>query len=375
MLTCYCRNIKVVIDCNNNNIDIQNGEKMGKTKRITLDDVSAEVGLSRFLVCRALTGKPGVNEDTRRRIQEVAMRMGYKNRKGKKPLASEVISVVLLIDEEEANRVFWTRIIRGIEAAARNNGCDLLLRAVSRDEVERGEIPAMILDGRVKGVLITGNFSASYVARFEKVDCEVVLVDNYLLSTRHDAVLIADWEGSYQLTKYLIKLGHQRLGYAGQIRGHWSWAQRYRGFRDALEEHGLVYNPQYAIGQENGANVWDAGYMERETSRLIEMPTAWICNNDLTAHFLIIALRKAGYKIPDDISIVGFDDLPEENPEVPALTTVRVFGQEMGAAAFEQLLWRLNNRNAQPRRILIGVQLIEGITTTLPCSENQGIFS
>lgn len=344
---------------------------MGKSKRVTLDDVSAEVGLSRFLVCRALTGKPGVNEDTRRRIQEAATRMGYKNRKGKKPMTSEVVSVVLLIDEEEANRVFWTRIIRGIEAAARNNGCDLLLRAVSRDEVERGEIPAMIQEGRVKGVLITGNFSASYVARFEKVDCEVVLVDNYLLSTRHDAILIADWEGSYQLTKYLIKLGHQRLGYAGQIRGHWSWAQRYRGFRDALEEQGLGYNPQYAIGQENGANVWNAGYMERETGRLTEMPTAWICNNDLTAHFLIIALRKAGYKIPDDISVVGFDDLPEENPEVPALTTVRVFGQEMGAAAFDQLLWRLNNRNAQPRRVLIGVQLIEGITTALPRVETN----
>ncbi|MCL6589804.1 MAG: LacI family DNA-binding transcriptional regulator [Firmicutes bacterium] len=341
---------------------------MGKSKRVTLDDISAEVGLSRFLVCRALTGKPEVNEDTRRRVQEAAMRLGYKNRKAKK--TPEVISVVLLIDEEEANRVFWTRIIRGIEAAARNYGCDLLLRAVSRDEVERGEIPAMILEGRVKGVLITGNFSASYVARFEKVDCEVVLVDNYLLPTRHDAILIADWEGCYLLTKYLIKLGHQRLGYAGQISGHWSWTQRYRGFQDALLEKGLIYNTQYAIGQEKGVNVWNADFMDREIGRLKEMPTAWVCNNDLTAHYLIIALRKAGYKIPDDISIAGFDDLPEENPEVPALTTVRVFGQEMGFAAFEQLLWRLNNRNAQPRRILIGVQLIEGVTTTVPRVEN-----
>lgn len=339
---------------------------MGKMKRVTLDDVAAEVSLSRFLVCRALTGKPGVNEDTRQRIQEAALRIGYKNRKIEKPASTEVKSVVLLIDEAEANRVFWTRIIRGIEAAARNNGWDLLLRAVTRDEVERGEIPAMIREGRVKGVLITGNFSAAYVVRFEQVYCPVVLVDNYLPSTSHDAVLIADWEGSYLVTKNLIKLGHTRIGYAGQVSGHWSWNQRFQGFLDALQESGLIYNNSYAIGQENGVDVWDQSFMERAVSRLTEMPTAWVCNNDLTAQILTKTLKKTGYKIPQDISIAGFDDLPEESLEALSLTTVRVFGSEMGKTAFEQLIWRINNRESQPRRIFIGVQFVKGATTAPP---------
>jgi LacI family transcriptional regulator len=340
--------------------------KMGKLKRVTLDDVAAEVSLSRFLVCRALTGKPGVNEDTRQRIQEAASRIGYKNRKIEKPAGTEVKSVVLLIDEAEANGVFWARIIRGIEAAARNNGWDLLLRAVTRDEVERGEIPAMIREGRVKGVLITGNFSAAYVVRFERVDCPVVLVDNYLPSTSHDAVLIADWEGSYLVTKSLMQLGHTKIGYAGQVSGHWSWTQRYQGFLDAFRESGLTYNHNYAIGQENGVDVWDQRFMERAVNRLTEMPTAWVCNNDLTAQILSKTLKKAGYKIPQDISVVGFDDLPEESLEALSLTTVRVFGSEMGKAAFDQLLWRINNRESQPRRIFIGVQYIKGATTAAP---------
>ncbi len=339
---------------------------MGKLKRVTLDDVAAEVGLSRFLVCRALTGKPGVNEDTRHRIQEAASRIGYKNRKSDKPAGPEVKSVVLLIDEEEANGIFWSRIIRGIEAAARINGWDLLLRAVSREEVERGEIPAMIREGRVKGVLITGNFSASYVIRFEQMDCPVVLVDNYLPATTHDAILIADWEGSFMVTKNLIQLGHTQLGYAGQISGHWSWTQRYQGFLDALQESGLSYNHNYAIGQEKGVKIWDSGFMDQAVKRVTEMPTAWVCNNDLTAQKLSKALKQAGYKIPQDISIAGFDDLPEESPEAPALTTARVFGQEMGKTAFEQLLWRINNREAQTRRIYIGVQYVKGTTTAAP---------
>jgi len=344
---------------------------MGKLKKVTLDDVAAAVGLSRFLVCRALTGKPGVNEDTRQRIREAALRLGYKNKKIVKPNDSGLMSVVLLIDEAEVNRIFWAKIIHGIESAARNSGCDLLLRAISRDEVERGEIPAMIPEGRVNGVLITGNFPATYVARFEKINCPVVLVDNYLPATTHDAVLIADWEGSYLITNYLIQLGHTKLGYAGQISGHWSWAQRYRGFRDALDAHGYPYCHDYAIGQETGANVWDLSFMEREVDRLVENPTAWVCNNDLTAQYLIKALTKAGLKVPQDISIVGFDDLlPQGVPEVHALTTLKVFGLEMGETAFKQLLWRLDNRMAQCRRILIGVQFIEGTTTVAPgCNE------
>jgi LacI family transcriptional regulator len=341
---------------------------MGKFKRVTLDDISSEVGLSRFLVCRALTGKPGVNEDTRRRIQEAAMRLGYKSRNVKKTDGAEAKSVILLIDEEEANQAFWTRIIHGIEAAARNHGWDLLLRAVSGDEAQRGEIPAVIREGRVNGVLITGNFSAAYVANFEKIGCEVVLVDNYIPTTTHDAVLIADWEGSYQVTKHLIRLNHKKIGYAGQVSGHWSWVQRYQGFLAALNESGGTYNPHYAIGRENGAVIWkDINIIDREVSRLPEMPTAWVCNNDYTAQFLIKALKKAGFKIPQDVSIVGFDDLvPEEFPGAPVLTTVRVFGLEMGGAAFEQLLWRLNNRGSKPRRILVGVQFVEGMTTTAP---------
>jgi LacI family transcriptional regulator len=340
---------------------------MGKFKRVTLDDIALEVGLSRFLVCRALTGKPGINEDTRKRIQEAALRLGYKNQRTKRTIGAEVKSVVLLIDEAEANRVFWTRIIHGIEAAARNHGWDLLLRAISRDEVERGEIPSAIREGRVNGVLITGNFSAAYVARFEKIDCEVVLVDNYLPTTKHDAILIADWEGSYLVTKYLLQLGHKKIGYAGQVRGHWSWGQRYHGFSEALYEHGISYNPYYTIGLENSDAIWeDSDFVDRQVSLLTEMPTAWVCNNDYTAQFLIKALKKVGLSIPQDVSVVGFDDLvPEEFPEAPVLTTVRVFGSAIGEAAFEQLLWRLNNRESQPRRILVGVQFVEGATTAV----------
>lgn len=340
---------------------------MGRTKKVTLEDVAREVGLSRFLVCRALTGKPGVNEQTRRRIQEVADRIGYRGRKRKKQSNNEVTSVALLIDAEEVGRVFWTRVIRGIEAAARNSGCDLLLRAVSRDEVTRGEIPAMILEGRVKGVLITGNFPADYVARFERINCEVVLVDNYIPVTTHDAVLVADWEGSYLVTKHLLDLGHKRLGYAGQICGHWSWTQRFHGFLAALEDHGLVYETRFAIGSKSGTNVWQADFVRREVSKFTQMPTAWVCNNDLTAYYLIKALQDSGYRIPDEVSVVGFDNLlPEENLEAPQLTTVHVFGSEIGKAAFEQLLWRLANPETLPRRIMIGVRFIQGNTTAAP---------
>lgn len=341
---------------------------MVREKRVTLDDVAAEVGLSRFLVCRALTGKPGVNPETRQRIQETAARMGYRGRKTvSRSNHQNLSSVALLIDEIEANRVFWTKIIYGIEAAARNAGCDLLLRAVTREEVERGEIPAMILEGRIKGVLITGNFIPEYVARFERINCPVVLVDNYIPITTHDAVLVADWEGSYRVTQYLIESGHQKLGFAGQTRGHWSWTQRFQGFLSAQEDNGLKYDPRFAIGSGNGTEVWSSEFMNREVGRIKEMPTAWVCNNDLTAHYLIEALNKVGLAVPEDISVTGFDNLvPEESPRVPDLTTVRVYGAEIGKAAFDQLIWRLSHHEAPPRRVMVGVRLIPGLTTAPP---------
>lgn len=341
---------------------------MSKLKKVTLDDVALEVGLSRFLVCRALNGKPGINESTRKRIQEAALRLGYRNQRAKRTAVPEVKSVVLLIDEIEANRVFWTRIIRGIEAAARNYGWDLLLRAISKDEVLKGEIPAVIREGRADGVFITGNFAADYVARFEKVDCEVILVDNYLPTTQHDAVLIADWGGSYLTTKHLLELGHKKIGYAGQIGGHWSWVQRYHGFLEALHEYGIDYNSHYSIGQKNSDRIWeDHDLINCEIGNLKDFPTAWVCNNDFTAQVVIKALKKIGKSIPGDVSIVGFDDLvPDDFPKNPPLTTVRVFGTAIGEAAFEQLLWRLSNKNSQPRCILVGVQFVEGATTAAP---------
>lgn len=337
-------------------------------KKVTLDDVATAVGLSRFLVCRALTGQPGVNPETRQRIQETATRMGYRGRKtAPGPNHQNLSSVALLIDEAEANRVFWGKIISGIEAAARNAGCDLLLRAVTREEVERGEIPAMILEGRIKGVLITGNFIPEYVARFERIDCPVVLVDNYIPVTTHDAVLVADWEGSYQVTRYMIESGHRKLGYAGQTCGHWSWSQRFLGFLSALEDNGLKYDPRFAIGSKCGTEVWSSEFMNREVGRMKEMPTVWICNNDLTANYLIKSLNDLGLAVPEDISVTGFDNLaPDDSPRVPDLTTIRVFGSEIGKAAFDQLVWRLGNREAPPRRVMVGVRLIPGLTTASP---------
>ena len=117
--------------------------------------------------------------------------------------------------------------------------------------------------------------------------------------------------------------------------------------------------------------MWNLEYIEREVKRLKEMPTAWVCNNDKTAHFLIAALNKKGIKVPDDVSITGFDDLPNEYPAIPdTLTTARVFGDEIGKAAFEHLLWRISNPDPGPRRIMIGVQFINETTTAAPNANN-----
>jgi LacI family transcriptional regulator len=343
---------------------------LGRTKKVTLDDVAAEIGVSRFLVCRALTGKPGINEDTRQIIEKAAARLGYKGKKAKK--GTEIITIALLVDEIEAPRFFWTTIIRGIEASARNHGYDLLLRAVTAEEIANSEIPSMISEGRVKGVLITGNFCPDYIALFEKIDCQVVLVDNFVVTTCHDAILIDDWDGSYLVTKHLIELGHKKIGYAGKISDHWSWVQRFHGFLAALHEYGLSYDRRNSIAQNGEEDMWSFESMQHEVEHIKEMPSAWVCNNDKTAHFLIEALNIKGIKIPDDVSITGFDDLPDEYPKIQAaLTTVRVYGEDIGKSAFEHLLWRMSNPSARPRRIMIGVQFINGTTTAAPIANKN----
>jgi DNA-binding LacI/PurR family transcriptional regulator len=327
-----------------------------------MGEIARKLNISVATVSRALSGKAdAVSEETRKAIFEVVERYGYRKRKS----VGTTVAFVIDKDSFDLSSQFYARIISGIEEELIRHRYFFQFNSVERGSFDLERIN---LDfASLAGVIMVGVYHDDFVLKLRRLQVPMVLVDYYIPTEDIPAVLVDNTDGILKACRHLAELGHRRIAYLSGDRVETSAHERLFGFQRAREVYGLEQEPELVA--ENCKSRVDEGF--RAMGRLLERgvaPTAVVAYNDLIAAGAMDAIRRTGKAIPDDISVVGFDDIHLAAEVSPPLTSVHVPKKAMGVIAARNLVEIVRTKEENPQKILVPTSLVVRGSTAAPRS-------
>ncbi len=326
------------------------------SRQVSIKDIARKAGVSHSTVSRALRGSPLVNPRTAERIRRLAARMGYVPNVAARSLVTAHTGIIGLVITTLADP-FLAEIVRGVEEVALEAGYRLFL-ATSNADPER-ELAAVraLAESRVEGVIVASSrVGELYLPHLEALGAPIVLINNQREAPFIYSVASDSRQGAALAVSYLLRLGHTRIAYIAGPPMARSNRERLAGYRETLAAAGISPDPAWIV-EGNGRP--EAG--EWGVQRLLAAPvrpTAVFCYNDMTAIGALRAARAAGLRVPEDFSIVGFDDILFAAYTEPPLTTVAQPKYEMGRTAMGVLL-RLLQGERTPTHLQLPCRLVE----------------
>jgi LacI family transcriptional regulator, galactose operon repressor len=318
---------------------------------VTIMDVAQEAGVSYATVSRVINNKGYIKPETRERVMRAVTRLGYVVNQQARSLARGRSQVVgLLVPSVDTGYI--GEIIRGIDEEVAAASYDLMLYTAHRRKTRESAYVATLAQGLADGLLLVlPRDPGAYLETLRRRGFPCVLIDHQGLDDSGPVVGATNRKGAYDATRYLIELGHRRIGFITGALDLGCATERLAGYHAALAEHGLPADP--ALVRE-GDFMQPTGFRcACELLKLAQPPTAIFASNDIMAFGVMEAARVNGLRIPEDISIVGFDDIPQASHVHPPLTTVRQPLEHMGHTATRMLLRLIDN----PRQIVERVDL------------------
>lgn len=328
-------------------------------KKIRMKDIAEKLGISVNAVSLALNNKVGVSDETRMKVLSLADSLGYFEQVKSPDKKKRLNSICVMLEEKIFRDTrFYPKVILGIENEAKKNNFDTFIHFISRDKFD---VPLSIERGKSEGILVLGYISDEYLRLLKSYKIPIVLVDYASLSVVTGAVLTQNYTGAYMATEYLIRSGHKSIGFVGDTKAAMSFNERWMGYAAALKQNNIPLEDEFCITENVERPVIQNDFQAFADilKNLDKFPTAWFCANDSTAFVFISALKSFGKKIPEDISVIGFDDIDMCNMTEPKLTTMHVETEEMGATAVRELLFKINNENYIQRHVRLPVRLVE----------------
>jgi DNA-binding LacI/PurR family transcriptional regulator len=334
---------------------------------ITIKDIAKKAGVSHSTVSRALRGSPLINEETAGRIRKAAGDLGYQPSAAARSLKtrrSQVLGVVV----SNMDDPFFSEILQGIEDGVQESGYSLFIAASQRDPLREQKIVQALMEHRADGVIIcSSSFSAEQGRQLLQYGLPIVVVNNQAAEDFRYSIYHDDLDGSRQVTRHLIDLGHQRIAYLGNSLSGRTTLDRLAGYQMEMDAAGLPIHPGY-IHQVAGGNPKTGEDALDHFLNLPCPPTALQCFNDMLAIGVLKGLRQAGIKVPQAFSVAGFDNIVISEFACPPLTTFDQPKQYIGAEAAHLILDLLetpHNHGAAPQpriRILQGSLLVRQST-------------
>jgi LacI family transcriptional regulator len=318
-------------------------------------DISKAVGVSIATVSRVLNGSARVSEEVRTKVQRAVRDLDYHPNALARSLVHKSTQTLALVVPDISNP-FFPEIARGVEDAANKAGYNVILCNSDNSPQKEVWYCTMVRKRRVDGtIFITTARTTQHIAGLAKAGVPVVLVDREPGGLPIDLVVTENREGGKLTASHLLSLGHKRIGIITGALQTATGADRLCGIREVLLEAG-AFRLDYLV---EGTYHYDSGY--RGMQRLLELserPTAVIAGNDMTAVGAIKALTDAGLRVPDDVSVVGYDDISLAAMMTPGLTTVAQPKYQMGASSVEVLMQRLVDLGAPPRKVVLQPRLV-----------------
>jgi len=315
--------------------DYSDGAERRAWALVTIKEVAERAGVSVATVSRVYNHSHRVREETRLRVRHTAQRLGYSPHGAARSLVTNrthTIGVLL----PDLYGEFFSELIRGIDQTAQARGYHLLLSS-ARSRVDSLEPALRSMRGRVDGlILMTPDLDAAAAGRSLPAGFPVVLLNGPPSDAACDSFVIANFDGARSMVRHLASLGHRRIAIICGAEQNFDAAERLRGYRTALAELGLDTDPGLELpGDFSEAAGHDAArrMLERDLR-----PSAVFAANDGMAIGALSAFRDAGLRVPDDIAVAGFDDIPMARYVEPTLSSVRVDISELGKNATDRLL-------------------------------------
>jgi len=326
-------------------------------KNLRIKDIAKKAGVSPSTVSRVLNNNPTVKPEIQRRVEDVLKELNYQREKSNYFRKSKKTQIIGLIIPDLLNPWF-PLMIKGIENVAKIHGYSIILCDSENDpEIEKKHI-INLLDKRVEGLIfIPSPGYNDLIIDLVNQDFPLVFLDRIINCDDINCVTSANEEGAYQATKYLLSLGHKDIVYISGPKFISTEIDRFKGFQKAIEESsskGIVLKEDLIL---QGEYNWDIA--NREVSKIIESGakfTAIFASNDIMAFGAKQAIENVGLKIPDDISIIGFDDIPFS--ATISLTTISQQAFEMGKNAMLLSIDLIKKRITPPQKIILNTSIV-----------------
>ena len=306
-------------------------------KNVTMRDIATKLGISVVSVSKAFTGQSGVSDELRQRILRTAETMGYKygsEAKKKKTLSGNI--GIIVAERYMSENSFYFKFMRGISTALQQKKHYAFFHTLTSGNEEKALLPDIFFHQRVDGIIILGQISDKYINAVLGTKIPVVFLDFYNHLTSESCVVGDSFYASYELTNYLINNGHHDIAFVGNIHATSSIQDRYLGYAKSLIEHNIHLSDYYIISDRDAET---GEFIPLELP--VVMPTAFVCNCDEIAGRLITLLAEKGYRVPDDISVTGFDNSVYSSITVPNITTFEINTEKMSTIAVEALLSKI----------------------------------
>ncbi len=321
-------------------------------RRPSIEDIARAAGVANSTVSRALRDSPLISSDVRSAIQRLADEMGYTPNGIAQSLQNQRTNTIGLVVTSIGDP-FFADVARGVEQGARSAGLSVFLSTSHSDPAQEMAVIETFQRRRVDGIIVADSqISSNHVQRLLRANVPTVLINSQTEEQTNllHSVTADDYNGMRMATDYLIQLGHKEIGYIGVGNRPLSNRRRRAGYSDTLRAAGIAPNEAWiAIAPaEYARNEDDVVAGQALAARLLDAGVrAIVCYNDMVAVGVLLACRQRGVEVPEQVSVVGFDDIALAQYVTPPLTTVRQPQTELGRTAMHMLLDLLDNRPVQ----------------------------
>lgn len=341
-------------------------------KEVTMSDIAKILKISTVTVSKALSDKDGVSEELRIKIKQKANELGYRfnysSKNAKEGLTYNISVVVAKHFIHNASAFYWV-VYRYLVELLHKQSYYGILDVISETDEKENTTPSSIIDKNVDGVIVLGQFSDSYVTALTSLGIPIVFLDFYSSGSDVETVISDNFFGAYTLTSYLINNGLTRIGFIGTVSSTSSIQDRYLGYYKALLENNLPMKPEWTI-DDRGSD----GVVYSEIALPLEMPEAFVCNCDETAYNFINQLKSLGYRIPEDISVVGYDNHIYSTISTPRITTVDVNSYRMSYETVEIIIKKIRDSEYKCGRVLVTGELVERDSVKLAENKKSHVY-
>ena len=334
---------------------------------VTMKNIADSLNISINAVSIALNNKTGVSDAMRAKILRTAEKMGYLEKKNKFVRTFSHTNLCIMMQKiysEDMN--FYSKVLYSFVEEAKKSGYDTIMNFFDDDAMS---VPSCVVKYRVSGIVVIGKIGDDNIAKLKEYHIPVVLVDHASLMYTVDSILTDNKLGGFIITRYLLDKGFRQIGFFGDLDYSLSIKERFFGFKEALMcyQSDLEFeNPDEYIKKYSILSNIEKAVLQNDTQKIVQLikmarnlPQAFVCSNDRAAIALLMALQILNMNVPDDISLVGFDNIDMCEKVNPKLTTVNVDKAALGKRAVHRLKYQMSHQDCAPENTVISVKLIE----------------